>query len=148
MLATGLPIPIIANNFNIFYSYSRVREKLRKRLVRAKKSIIERNSSLNSSKSSREFKPNESGTLSDSDLSHAQSSPSVNPASSDDTDAPTANEQNYTSEETITANGSIQTNCYFRTQKTTKESTVSAETTETTGQGDDVFEPVENIFSP
>ncbi len=47
MLATGLPIPIIANNFNIFYNYSRVREKLQKRLSRARKSINIRTSSHN-----------------------------------------------------------------------------------------------------
>ena len=150
MLATGLPIPIIANNFNIFYSYSRVREKLQKRLVRAKKSIIKRNSSLNSSKSSRVSKPNdESGTLTDSDLSNAQSSFSVKLASNDDTDAPTANEQNNSSEETITVDGFIQTNCNFRTQNTTNESIVLAQqnrnTIETTGLDDDVFEPLENV---
>ena len=145
MLATGLPIPIIANNFNIFYSYSRVREKLQKRLVRAKKSIIKRNSSLNSSKSSRVFKLDESGTLTDSHLSNARSLPSVNLASTDNTDAPTINEQINSSEETITASGCIQTNCDFSAQKTMSEKSGSADTTQTTGSNDDVFEPLEKI---
>ena len=145
MLATGLPIPIIANNFNIFYSYSRVREKLQKRLVRAKKSIIKRNSSLNSSKSSRVFKPNDNGTLTDSNMSSTQSLRSVNLTPTDNTVAPTTNEQRNSSEETVTANECIQTNCDFSAQKTTREKSGSSDTTETTGLNDDVFEPHENI---
>ena len=141
MLATGLPIPIIANNFNIFYSYSRVREKLQKRLVRAKKSIIKRNSSLNSSKSSRAFKPNEGGTLTDSHLSNAHSLPSVNLASTDNTDALTTNSL----EETTTPNRCIQTNCDFSKQKTPTENMASDETRKTTGLNDFVIDPPGNI---